>query len=413
VNIWWICQDAALPSAVGDAQHVAIGQHLVRRGHSVTILAARPHGLGGTDLQFRLPDPHSGNEIRQYVEDILFLWLRAGHPNGASPRRMRDSLAFAAEVKRCARRWQGPPPQVVLGSSPPLASARAARRVAEHFHTPFLLDMRGPWPSAGPAPSLLQRRVAHYIHGLERAILRSAHRVLIAEPDLRDECAERGADPAKIFTLPYGVDLQRSQPPTPPTDRSPLVAVCFTAPGPGNSLDPMLDAAAQLQQSGHADLVRFRFYGHSAVTANSFEKTRHPRRQGVVFEQALPVSELGAVLLGADFLLFSAVDGRAFAPSPNIGVVYESMAAGRPVIDASGARNSPIAASGAGITVPPQDPQLLSEAVLALCALSPSARWKMGLRGRQFICEHHDAARLAKDFETVLLEAVESGVRPA
>jgi glycosyltransferase involved in cell wall biosynthesis len=60
--------------------------------------------------------------------------------------------------------------------------------------------------------------------------------------------------------------------------------------------------------------------------------------------------------------------------------------------------------AGAGVAVPPGDPQALAEAVRSLAADPAQAR-RMGERGRTCVEKRFDRRDLARQLEQVLLEA--------
>jgi glycosyltransferase involved in cell wall biosynthesis len=90
----------------------------------------------------------------------------------------------------------------------------------------------------------------------------------------------------------------------------------------------------------------------------------------------------------------------SYGISPN--KLFDYLAARRPVIFASSARNNPVAEAGAGITVPPENPSAVAGAVRRLVSLSPDERDEMGLRGRRYVEAHYSYERLSERLEEAL-----------
>jgi glycosyltransferase involved in cell wall biosynthesis len=65
-----------------------------------------------------------------------------------------------------------------------------------------------------------------------------------------------------------------------------------------------------------------------------------------------------------------------------------------------------VAQAEAGITVPPDDPAALAEAMLALAKFPLSERQAMGARGREHVLQHHSFGRLAKKLHDTLEEVL-------
>ena len=72
--------------------------------------------------------------------------------------------------------------------------------------------------------------------------------------------------------------------------------------------------------------------------------------------------------------------------------------AGKPVIQAIDAGNDLVAEAGCGVSVPPEDPQAIAEAVRRLMGLDPKESLAMGGRGRSFVARHHAYPVLARRF---------------
>ena len=66
------------------------------------------------------------------------------------------------------------------------------------------------------------------------------------------------------------------------------------------------------------------------------------------------------------------------------------MAAARPVVFACESAYDPIATTGAGVTVQPDDPGLLAQALLALAETDPEERTSMGHAGRAYVVREHE-----------------------
>jgi glycosyltransferase involved in cell wall biosynthesis len=85
-----------------------------------------------------------------------------------------------------------------------------------------------------------------------------------------------------------------------------------------------------------------------------------------------------------------------FGIAPNKLMDY--MMAGCAVLHSVEAGNDPVAESGCGLTVAPEDPQAVAAGLRQLAALSPAARRAMGERGRAHVLAEHTYPVLAARF---------------
>lgn len=74
------------------------------------------------------------------------------------------------------------------------------------------------------------------------------------------------------------------------------------------------------------------------------------------------------------------------------------MMAAKPVIHGVEAGNDPVADAHCGISIPPEDPDALAEAVNTLMKFSEEERGAMGLRGKEYVMVNHDYRVLARKF---------------
>jgi glycosyltransferase involved in cell wall biosynthesis len=85
-----------------------------------------------------------------------------------------------------------------------------------------------------------------------------------------------------------------------------------------------------------------------------------------------------------------------FGISPN--KILDYMMAARPVVHAVDAGNDPVAESGCGLSVAPEQPAAIASAIRSLRALDATQLLAMGERGRRFVLERHDYRVLARQF---------------
>jgi glycosyltransferase involved in cell wall biosynthesis len=94
-----------------------------------------------------------------------------------------------------------------------------------------------------------------------------------------------------------------------------------------------------------------------------------------------------------------------FGIAPNKLMDY--MMAGCAVLHSVEAGNDPVADSGCGLTVAPEDPAAVADGLRRLAALPADERRAMGERGRAYVLAHHTYPVLAQRF----LDAVKGASR--
>jgi glycosyltransferase involved in cell wall biosynthesis len=89
--------------------------------------------------------------------------------------------------------------------------------------------------------------------------------------------------------------------------------------------------------------------------------------------------------------------------------LYESMASGRPVLySAAGEGAEHLRRAGGGVVCTPGDPQALCDAMTHYLR-DPEAADRDGVRGRAYVVEHFDRARIAASFAHLLVGTALAG----
>lgn len=78
------------------------------------------------------------------------------------------------------------------------------------------------------------------------------------------------------------------------------------------------------------------------------------------------------------------------------------MMAGKPIIFSVNSPTNPVKEAQCGFSIPPKEPEALSEAVIKLYRTPLEERQAMGERGRQYVKQYHNIAVLAERLEKCL-----------
>ena len=199
----------------------------------------------------------------------------------------------------------------------------------------------------------------------------------------------------------------RSPPPAPRSAvREAVAAGTFTVGfvgtlGMANALEVLIDAAGLTIGSD----IRFVIVGQGPDEDRL--RARAAGIANVVFAGAVGKPDVPATLrlFDACYVGFHRSPLYRFGIAPN--KVYDYMAAGRPVILAAEAANDVVRDADCGVTVPPDDPVALAEAIRGLRALPAAQRARLGANGRAYVEREHGYRGLARRYLAVLQGAGE------
>lgn len=300
---------------------------------------------------------------------------------------------------------------LVWGTSPPIFQAVAALGLARLKRAVFLLEIRDLWPYFAIAVGVLRQPILIRLsEWLERVLINGADQIVVNSPGFVDHVRNRGGQ--EIEVVPNGVDPNMF-----PKDASGsafrgqyqvddrFVAMYTGAHGLSNDLEVLLEAAQLVQ--AQQEQVHFVLVGDGKEKAALQASAQRKDLKNVTFAPPIAKVEMADALAAAQVCIAILQPIQAYTTTyPN--KVFDYMAAGRPIILAiDGAIRVVVEDAGAGVFVPPGDPAMIADAVLRLFG-SPEDCRQMGERGRAYVSEHFDRAKLAARMEEIMVAACEA-----
>jgi len=390
---------AALDEA-GGTRHHELSRHLVARGHRVTIIAGQVSYLTG-----------KGGARKSWVErqeDIPGLTILRAYTYAALHRsfvhRVFSFLSFMLSSFLVGLGVRDV--DLVWGTSPPIFQGLTAWLLARLKRVPFLFEVRDLWPAFAIAVGVLRNPIlVRASLWLESFLYRAATRVMVNSPGYIQHVLRRGARWVEL--VPNGADAAMFDPQAGGEEfkrfnnlDGKFVVLYAGAHGLSNDLGLVLEAASRLRD---ARQVHFLFVGDGKDKPALRARAEELRLDNVSFFPPVPKAGMGEVLAAADACLAILKPLEMYKTTyPN--KVFDYMAAGRPVLLAiDGVIREVVESAGAGIAVPPGDPDALADAVRRMAADPRRAR-QMGLDGRRYIENHFDRVQLAQKLALLLEE---------
>jgi glycosyltransferase involved in cell wall biosynthesis len=383
------------PPEVGapQARLSTLARLLAERGAEVTVHTGFPH----------YPDGHIKPPYRNR------LWLEEGdgpvrvvrslvYPaaNRGFGRRLANHLSLAGSAVASARR--AGPADVVLVETPPLFTAAAGVLYARRLGAPLVLHVSDRWPASAVQLGALRRRGAIQLaERLEAWCYRHAAAIVVPTDGLRDELDALPAAAGRVSRLGPAVDTGMFRPGSPRerVDR-PLRVLYAGTVGLAQGVHTLVEAAriagprtVEVWIAGdgaEGPALRTRLASEPAANVKLLGSVAHEQVQRL-YEQV----DAAAVLLRDQPAFEAALPTKMF----------EAMAAGRPVLlSARGEAARLIEGQGAGVVVPPEDPEQLADALRRLAG-EPGVLEELGARARR-CAEAHSWEAAAEGWHALL-----------
>ena len=378
-----------------------LSREWVRQGHAVTVLTGFAHHPTGV----KAPADRGALFRRETVDgiDVVRTYVYAA-PNRGTVRRMASYASFAASAVLLGGGRVGRP-DVVIGTSPQLLCAAAARTVARALGAPFVFEVRDLWPESILAVGALKDGwVVRGLRELARSLYRDARLIVTVGEGYRRGIHERYGVPLDAMeVVPNGADLGLFAPAE--GDEAlraelgwsgRLVALYLGTLGMAHALDPVIEAARLL--AGRPEFV-FAFVGEGAE--KDALRARAAGLPNVRFVDGQPKARVPRFYAACDVGLVTLRKAEVFQevlPSK----LFEYLAMERPVlVSVGGEARRLVEEAGAGEYVPPENPRGLADALVRLAA-DPDRRREMGRRGRAFVVSRYDRRSEAARYLEIL-----------
>jgi len=405
MKIWIFNQYAIPPGFPGGTRHYALARELLRRGHDVTVFAGNIHYLTGQEV----PLPAGCHVRHEVVDGVPFMWIRTPPYRGNGAGRLRNMLAYAVRIGtpavEAAARSR---PDVVVGSSPHLFGALAAWQIARRQGAAFVLEIRDLWPQSIIDLSVLSpyHPMVWILAQIERHLYRRAQRIVTLLPHAVEHIVAKGGERSRIEWIPNGVDLELF-PSEPVEDRSDthFTVLYAGAHGEANALETVLGAASELQARDDGKRIKFVLVGDGPEKARLQALVAERGIVNVEFRDPVAKKDMAKVLRSADALVVCARNTELYRYGISFNKLFDYLAAGRPILFASGSANNPVADADAGVTVTPENAVALAQAVLELSKRPRAELDDIGARGRAYVEQHFSMQVLGDKLERTLIAA--------
>jgi len=350
-----------------------------------------------------------GGELTRIAEfdGVPFLWVRTPQYEGNGGGRMGNMLTYAAVVllpsvtKGLAR------PDVIVGSSVHPFAAWSGALLARRLRVPFVFEVRDLWPKTLVDLGRLREEslITKGLRKLEKWLYDRADRIVVLLPQAHEYIVPLGIPKQKIVWIPNGVELEGYPASALPSVSGRFTLMYFGAHGQANGLETLLRAMAELQKRPDMAHVHLRMVGNGPLKPALMELAVQLELTNVEFSGPVPKREIPSVAAQADAFVICVRDlPELYRFGISMNKLFDYLAAARPIIMASAAANNPIDEAGAGITVPPEDPQALAQAIARVTAMSRDERSALGLAGRRFVEHNHSFEVLGARFASMLNE---------
>ena len=380
---------------------------LAALGHELHVVTALPWYR-----EHRIEPGWEGHRVRRETTEWGSITRVDPFPGSDKRNLLRRAAGFAGfSALAGLTSLRGGRVDAVIAMSPPLTMGLTGWGTHLVRRGPLVFNIQDVFPDAAvETGAITNRRIIAVARWLERVSYHRAAAVTVLSDDLRDNVAAK-VKPShrdRVHVIPNFVDTEFIR----PGERlngyrrelgigdEPVVLYAGNV-GFSQSLEMVVDSARRFPQA------TFVVNGDGAARASLEERAKG--LANVRFAGYQPKDRVAEVLAAGDIHLvpLKAGLGRVSVPSKT----YSILAAGRPVlaaIDPGTEVPRIIAASGAGVAVPPDDPEAFAAALDGLLA-DPAAAARMGEAGREWVLGAASPQAVARAYEDLVRRLAAGG----
>lgn len=407
-NIWFFNHYAKTPDMSGGSRHYAISRRLVSRGYRVTLFASGFSHHKNKDLKCGKHEPFK----IEMIDGIRFVWIKTYPYRKNNWKRVINMLSYSW---RCLRIYKkllkedlAEKPGTVIGSAVHLFAVWTAYRVSKKLKVNFVMEVRDLWPM-----TLVEFRkwlrfhpVVIFFGFLERFLAKRARKIVSVLPKAGDYYKRYGIAGEDVVWIANGVDTclyQHQANPGQPSGEKPFTVIYTGAFGLEANLQTLLSAAKLIQEKENGLPISCQLVGSGEKKRELLELKEKLGLKNVVFQEPVEKKKIPDVLAAADVLWIGTRNVKnLYKYGFSFNKLFEYLAAGKPVIFSINSDYNPVKEAGAGITVPPGDPEALFQAIIKLYHMPVKERVKMGEKGTSYAKEFHDMEKLADQYDRLL-----------
>jgi glycosyltransferase involved in cell wall biosynthesis len=383
----------------GGTRHFDFSKKLTEEGYNITIFASSFHYQKLKDIK-----EYKSNEyfLTEQVDGVRFVWFKTLQYFGNNYRRVLNMLSFSNRFLKYVRDDEyGEKPDIIIGSSVHLLAVLAAYKAAKILHSDFFMEVRDIWPQ-----TLIDSGVSRYhplvlwFRRIEVQMYKKAKKIIILLPKAKDHIMQSNVPEHKIVYLPNGVDITPFSFPKLNSKNKIFTIVYAGVIGVANNLQMAVETAKICKERNEE--VFFNIIGEGQEKDRLIQLVNKFNLTNISFFGAVPKTEIADALAKADALFFNLADSPVYKYGLSSNKLFDYLAAGKPILFSCKAGNNPVEEAHAGISIEPDSPELLFNAIMEMKRLSDDERLQMGINGYKYVKKNHSMEILSKRFIEIL-----------
>jgi glycosyltransferase involved in cell wall biosynthesis len=387
-TIWFISQYAGGPGIGMQYRQFLFCKHLNQNGHKASIISS-----SFSHLYDQLPDSPNG-----IIEDVYYHWIKTPkYKKSISIGRFWNMIVFAFRLFFMHDSSLGRPDLIIV-SSPSMFPIISALKWKRKYNCKVFFEVRDIWPLTLQELGGLStyHPLVLFMRYFEKLAYKKSDLIVSLLPNAEQHFIASGMKREKFRYLPNGVELENNTDynfteTTFPFSKDAFVIGYGGSIGKANALHYLIQAAHQLK---HEKNIHFVIVGKGDELSRLKQDSQE--LENVHFLPAMKKSLFLKTIERFD-LCYIGLENEAlfrFGVSPN--KLFDYMKMKKPILYAIDSGNKPVEEAQCGWSVRPGDIEAIQNAIMTASKSEKKILAEMGIRGYQYVLEHHSYSVLCK-----------------
>jgi glycosyltransferase involved in cell wall biosynthesis len=388
-NIWIINQYAGSSNHGMTFRSYFLAKEFIKR-HRVTIFSASfSHVMSN-------PPSVSKTYTEENINGVEYLWLKVPvYKQSKSLSRLISMFIFLYRLFFLNVKKRDTPDVIIVSSTSPLPIWKAYFW-AKRFNAKLIFEVRDIWPlsimelggfkKTNPFVVLLQIT--------ENFAYKVSDYVVSVLPKAFEHMKHHGLDLPRFKYIPNGIEI-KTMIKTDEVNKDVFKIGYAGTLGIANALKYLIHAAHLIKESN----IEIHLLGNGPEKETLMEMVKDKNISNVYFHDAVPKNKVGIFLSKMDALFIGWHFSKIYRFGISANKLFDYLASAKPIIHSVDAGNDPVLEAKAGISVKPENPKEIADAILKLYKMPESKRNELGQNGRVYVEKYHSYEQLAKQYE--------------
>lgn len=397
-KIIWIINQYAGSSVHGmEYRHYYLAKEFIAQGHKVVMIS------GSYSHLHKVTPKINGDFTNEDIEGITYCWVKIPkYKRSVSMGRFKNMMAFAWNLRKFPLN-NFPKPDSIIVSSPSLFPIVIARKWATKFKAKLLFEIRDIWPLTLQELSGLKKwhPLSLVLSFFEKYAYKKADNIVSLLPDAYKHIQLFNIPKSKITCISNGIfmgsdSLNENDLMDLSLPKDKFVVGYLGSIGKSNALEYFIQAINKLEYNSNLFFV---FVGKGAEKENLQNSLINPQ---VKWVDAVDKKDVPSVLSQFDVCYIGWHNLRLYEMGISANKIFDYMYAAKPIIHSNNASNDLIKSADCGFSIPAEDVNAISDAILESSKLEKDKLAEMGQKGKKYVLENHTYENLAMQYISIM-----------